>query len=131
MNGAVLKITGKSRTLTTNKGEGQKIIVPIEPLRVGTLPSPDGTLRGGQGMRIYSPESKAVAQKGNAGGSGAKTGLYAIPVCVNSKSGRGGQDGKQPSLQDRIYSVNGKGVAVTTSFITNVAVPIRINEDEG
>lgn len=62
------------------------------------------------------------------------------PICVNSKSGRGGVEGVQPSLQDRIYDVGGKMTAVTTSFNPNIAEPIRIvnyelesvkNKDEG
>lgn len=40
----------------------------------------------------------------------------AEPICVNSKSGRNGIDGLQPSIQDRIYSEDGKMPAVTTSF---------------
>lgn len=52
----------------------------IEPIRVGTMPSPDGTIKGGQAMRVYSIDGKAVAIKGQAGGSGAKTGLYAEEV---------------------------------------------------
>lgn len=48
----------------------------------------------------------------------------AHPVCVNSKSGRGGIPGLQPSLADRIYSVDGKGTAVTTAFHPNIAIPM-------
>lgn len=36
------------------------------------------------------------------------------------------RNGKQPSQQYRIYSADGKAVAVTTSAITNVAQPIRV-----
>lgn len=131
MNGAVIHTEGKSRTLTTNKGEGQKIIYPVcvaqrgrypenpksrvaglpteqmyearedyktntlttvqkdnmvaEPIRVGTMPSPDGTMKGGQAMRVYSLEGKSVTLKGQGGGSGAKTGLYAEPICMRVK----------------------------------------------
>ena len=51
-----------------------------DPIRVGTMPSPDGTIKGGQAMRIYDVDAKAVTLKGQGGGSGAKTGLYAVPV---------------------------------------------------
>lgn len=34
MNGAVMRVDAKSRCLTTNKGEGIKIIVPCEPVRI-------------------------------------------------------------------------------------------------
>ena len=46
------------------------------------------------------------------------------PICVNSKSGRGGQQDAQPSVQDRIYDVNGKGTAVTQAFLPNIAVQV-------
>lgn len=41
------------------------------------------------------------------------------PVCLNSKGGRGGIDGLQPSLQDRVYSTKAISPAVTTSFMPN------------
>lgn len=37
------------------------------------------------------------------------------PICLNSKGGRNGVPGLQPSLKDRIYSANGVSCAVTTS----------------
>lgn len=121
INGAVGRIDAKSRCLTTNKGEGQKIIVPVaqptgigyrgrmedgkwvkryesredekanalttaqtdsmvsEPIRIGCYPSPDGTLKNSQGMRIYSVDGKSVNITAQGGGMGAKTGLYATP----------------------------------------------------
>ena len=38
------------------------------------------------------------------------------PICLNSKGGRNGIEGLQPSLQDRIYSSNSSSVAITTSY---------------
>lgn len=52
------------------------------------------------------------------------------PVCVNSKSGRAGVPGLQPSLADRIYSIDGKAPAVTASYIPKIATPIRIGTIE-
>ena len=48
------------------------------------------------------------------------------PVCVNSKSGRGGIAGLQPSLQDRIYSIYGKSTACTTAFMPRIAQPVKV-----
>ena len=80
MNGAVIHCDGKSRTLTTNKGEGPKIIIPI---RIGTIENdeknPD---HDSQQYRVYSPDGKSVTLCGNGGGLGAKTGLYATPVAA-------------------------------------------------
>lgn len=52
-----------------------------EPVRVGCMPSPDGTIKNSQGMRIYSVDGKSVNQTAQGGGMGAKTGLYAVPIC--------------------------------------------------
>ena len=43
------------------------------------------------------------------------------PICTNSKI-----DGKQPSLQDRVYDINGKSTAVTTAFHPSIAEPVRV-----
>lgn len=44
------------------------------------------------------------------------------PICLNSKGGRGGVDGLQPSVQDRVYSSEGVSTAITTSFMPSIAV---------
>lgn len=45
-------------------------------------------------------------------------GFSDIPICLNSKV-----NGKQPSLQDRVYDINGISTAVTTAFMPNIAIP--------
>lgn len=50
------------------------------PEKVGCYPSPDGTIKNCQGMRIYSVEGKSVTQGAQSGGIGANTGLYARPI---------------------------------------------------
>lgn len=67
---------GKTNTISTVQKDNQI----AEPIRVGAMPRPNGELSGSQGFRIYSEEGKSVALKGNAGGAGGKTGLYAEPV---------------------------------------------------
>lgn len=52
-----------------------------EPIRVGCYPSPDGTIKNAQGMRLYSADGKSVNLTALGGGLGAKTGLYAIQCC--------------------------------------------------
>lgn len=101
MNGAVIHCDGKSRTITTNKGEGPKIITPI---RIGTIENdaknPD---HDSQQYRVYSPDGKSVTLCGNGGGLGAKTGLYATPV--------GGPDGKAwpvYEVRDGFIAIKGK-----------------------
>ena len=78
MNGSVMHCDGKSRTLTTNKGEGPKIITPV---RIGTIENDvKNQTFDSQQYRVYSPDAKSVTLCGNGGGVGAKTGLYAVPV---------------------------------------------------
>ena len=55
--------------------------------------------------------------------------MVAEPICVNSKSGRAGVEGLQPSLQDRVYDTAGKMPAVTTSFNPRIAEPVNITKD--
>lgn len=47
-------------------------------------------------------------------------------ICLNSKV-----NGKQPSLQDRVYDVEGCSTAITTSFLPNIAEPKVINPLKG
>lgn len=67
---------GKTNAITTV----QKDNAVCEPIRIGCMPSPDGTIKNSQAMRLYSVDGKAVNQTANGGGMGGKTGLYAIPI---------------------------------------------------
>ena len=56
------------------------------------------------------------------------------PICLNSKGGRNGVEGLQPSLNDRVYDSDGIATACTTSpfFMPNytaVAMRGRYNEN--
>ena len=62
----------------TNGGFGASGVA--EPIRVGSLPRPNGELSTSQAMQIYSQEGKSTTQMSGGGGLGGKTGLYAIPV---------------------------------------------------
>jgi site-specific DNA-cytosine methylase len=81
---------GKSQTLKAQYGKNSPLnafrtwtfeaTMISEPVRVGCYPSPDGTLKNSQGMRLYSIEGKSVNLTANGGGMGGKTGLYTIPI---------------------------------------------------
>ena len=119
MNGAVMHCDGKSRTLTTNKGEGPKIITPV---RVGTIENDAKNQdHDSQQYRVYSPDGKSVTLCGNGGGLGAKTGLYAVPVAeqdVCCVAQRGRYIGENGSV--------GKTNTLTTVWKDNmIAVPVR------
>ncbi len=61
----------------------------VEPMRIGTIESGTQTNHDSKPFRVYSPDGKAVTLQGEAGGYGAKTGLYAVPVNP-SEFARGG-----------------------------------------
>lgn len=65
----------KSNALTTVRTDS----MVAEPIRVGSLPRPNGELSTSQAKRVYSIEGKSVNLVANGGGEGAKTGLYAVP----------------------------------------------------
>lgn len=64
-------------------------------------------------------------------GSGSGSVQNILPICLNSKSGRNGIKGLQPSLQDRIYSQNGKHTACTTCYMPKIAKSINIGANTG
>lgn len=66
----------------TNGGCGETAVG--EPVRVGSLPRPNGELSKSQALRVYDVSGKSVNLTANGGGAGAKTGLYAIPVEFNN-----------------------------------------------
>ena len=72
----------KSPTLTAN-GSWKSNNFVTEPIRVGSLPRPNGELSQSQAFRVYSTEGKSVNLTASGGGSGGKTGLYAIPIEFN------------------------------------------------
>ena len=78
---------GKTSIANLNYSASYGATMVAEPIRVGCLPSPDGTLKNSQGMRLYSIDGKSVSLTANGGGMGAKTGLYAMPVAEATKKG--------------------------------------------
>ena len=71
----------------TNGGFGASAVA--EPMRIGTIESGTQTNHDSKPFRVYSPDGKDVTLQGEAGGYGAKTGLYAVPVDP-SEFARGG-----------------------------------------
>lgn len=54
------------------------------------------------------------------GGGGLQPKILEEPVCLNSKGGRKGIEGLQPSVQDRVYSTDSISTAVTTSYMPSI-----------
>ena len=75
------RIDGSTPQHTLGKHMGTMV---AEPIRVGSLPRPNGELSTSQAKRVYSVDGKGVGLKANGGGEGAKTGLYSVPVASYS-----------------------------------------------
>jgi len=56
------------------------------------------------------------------GGGNLEPKILEEPICLNSKV-----NGKQPSLQDRVYDTDGTSTAITTSYMPSIAEPIQID----
>jgi DNA (cytosine-5)-methyltransferase 1 len=91
-------------TLTTNKGEGHKIAI------AGQIQPQDRNYKKNNKKRVvqFEPRKDKVS---NAILTTSLKNMVAETLCINSKI-----DGKQPSLQDRIYDAKGISTAITTSF---------------
>ena len=104
-----------------------------EPVRVGSLPRPNGELSTSQAMRVYDVEGKSVNLTAQGGGLGAKTGLDAIPVRVPEY---GNADKSRPVRASYAYKGSGEGSLQTEAFPDNpnkqvsdyVAEPVEISE---
>jgi len=104
------------------------------PKQVGAMPRPNGELSTSQGFRIYDVNGKTVTLKGNAGGAGDKTGLYAIPVyeftelnirnnahIAINENARGVQDKNNASCAENFYEfTDRKANTLTTAHVPKV-----------
>lgn len=66
-SGTVHSPNGIAPTITTNKGEGRKVLIRV-----------DNNPKASQGYRVFDPSGVATTQVGTAGGLGGKTGLYLV-----------------------------------------------------
>ena len=81
-----------------------------EPIRVGSLPRPNGELSTSQALRVYSADGKSVNLTAQGGGLGAKTGLYAVdckpPYATPCEWDEDGKPTKAISAADgKVYTV--------------------------
>ena len=84
------------------------------------------TLTTCQGGHRESKVFEKIAEPLNAENMKIREATKAEPICVNSKSGRAGVEGLQPSRQDRVYDTVGKMPAVTTSFNPRIAESVCV-----
>ena len=115
-------------TLRTIDACGDKRVIEPQLEFVGGLGDKDWAKDGKQlsrnypqGSRVYSADGIASALTAQGvGGAGGYSGLYAVEEdidlkCLNSKGGRNGVEGLQPSLSDRVYDAEGCATACATS----------------
>ena len=112
---------------TLEKHQHTMVPEPVQPL---TEKEMDYMIRDHQDQRWSfcnkpGQEDKSKCLVANVH-KGVPYNIMAEPICVNSKSGRAGVEGLQPSLQDRVYDTAGKMPAVTTSFNPRIAEPVCV-----
>lgn len=94
----------------------------VGPIRVGSLPGPNGNISESQAMRIYHVDGKSVTLKACGGGGGAKTGLYAVPMCVNEATKKGYVEinaGECVDLaQAKSKTRRGRGMSIKSNCLT-------------
>lgn len=145
MNGNVYADVGLAPTLTTNKGEGNKILgvlgiprgnnegsLSTEKTHAVTCSKWEGNNllvaefrdRKDEAIRVHAEQEKSPTLRSvmGTGGNNVPVLIHAEPYCLNPQV-----DGEQPSLADLAYHPDGKATAVTTSFITNVVGVIPAN----
>lgn len=108
---------------------GQRLMV-AEPIRVGCMPSPNGEIKGSQGMRVHSVDGKSVNQTAQGGGLGARTGLYAVPCGTRQtdKSRTLTASYSMGSQRDFVEDIRTDGQLGKTGCIDYFAKPIEWNE---
>ena len=114
---------------TLEKHQHTMVAEPVQPL---TEKEMDYMIRDHQDQRWSfcnkpGQEDKSKCLVANVH-KGVPYNILAEPICVNSKSGRAGVEGLQPSLQDRVYDTAGKMPAVTTSFNPRIAEPVCVTQ---
>lgn len=124
--GGILK-TEICPTISTSSWENNCFLVEMEEKRI----IPAGYVNEGKHQQDFVQHQDGISRAICCGthGSGphlTKT-LVSVPaedtsttICLNSKV-----DGKQPSLEHRIYDCNGVSVAVTCSFMPSITEPMR------
>jgi DNA-cytosine methyltransferase len=116
INGVVTNIENKSKTLTTNKGEGSKIsislneyIVPFDKtLKIINTEIKSGKIgyfnKNSQSNRVYLIHNKAVTLCGCAGGGAAKMGQYLFG-CITPDRINKRQNGQRFNNGKKFYTL--------------------------
>lgn len=79
--------------------------------------SNSGKMQNSQAERAYYVDNECMCTLSSSNNNGDKTQIVLAnkPICLNSKGGRNGIEGLQPSLKDRVYDNTGIATCVATS----------------
>lgn len=106
---------------TSTKSEDNGIVIK----QVGNIyDDKERNFKNPQCGRVYDPDGLSPTLNTCQGGDRQPKVIIQTdkPICINSKGGRNGIEGLQPSLSDRIYSSEGIATACTTCFQPNVII---------
>lgn len=111
------------------RGTSSEQIFPIRRKTKGTLKQNVG---GSQGYRVYDPSGTSCTLAGEAGGLGAKTGLYNVKACITPNRLNKSQNGRRFKKDgEPMFTINTQdrhGVAITKNNIPDwVTNPDEIN----
>ena len=118
-----------SRIYSTLKPRSTDPEIKIE--QIGNLMDDKGrNFKNPQCGRVYDPEGLSPTLNTCNGGNRQPKVIVRTDktICLNSKGGRGGKEGCKPSLQDRVYSVEGIATACTTCYPTKIKQETEIRK---
>lgn len=93
------------RNLVANNVDRRTCVA--EPIRIGTIESGANSVKwDSQANRVYSTEGKSVTLLGRGGGTGAKTGLYAVPLTGTEEKALGKLVKKYGYIPERFNAYN-------------------------
>lgn len=88
----------------------------MEEKKLGNIYGFDG---GNYAGNVYDKENLSPTIRTFQGGNQQPM-VISKTKCLNSKGGRAGKDGLQPSVQDRVYDIDGVSTAITSSYMPNI-----------
>lgn len=91
-------------------------VVEMQKKRLGNIYGFDG---GNYAGNVYDDEMLSPTIRAYQGRNQQPM-IIDSPKCLNSKGGRNGIDGLQPSVQDRVYDTDGIITSITTSYMPGI-----------
>jgi len=109
-------LKGKRGTVQRGLAQTIKTSPDTGVVQLGNLFPDSPNFKNKASGRVYSPDGSAPTLNTCEGGD-------RVPLCLNPTVG-----GKQPSIENRVYSPDGTSTAVTASFPTKYNIGLRIRK---